>query len=77
MILINMMGLMFWWDIQLNGVTLMNLVVTIGISVEFAAHITRTFALDDTGENRKERAHHTLATMGSSVRKKQQLQHTM
>lgn len=69
MILIDMMGLMYWWDIQLNGVTLMNLVVTVGISVEFAAHLTRTFALD-TGANRKERAHNTLATMGSSVRER-------
>ena len=66
MILIDMMGLMYWWDIQLNGVTLMNLVVTVGISVEFAAHMTRAFTLE-TGEHRKERAHRTLATMGSSV----------
>ncbi len=36
-----MMGMMFWWNIQMNGVTLMNLVVAIGISVEFCSHITR------------------------------------
>ena len=38
---VNLMGMMYWWNIQLNGVTLLNLVVAIGISVEFCAHITR------------------------------------
>ncbi len=36
---------MYRWDIQLNGVTLLNLMVAIGISVEFCAHMTHTFAV--------------------------------
>ena len=66
MILIDLMGMMYWWDIQLNGVTLMNLMVAVGISVEFCAHITRTFAVT-LESNKIVRSKKTLVTMGSSV----------
>ena len=63
----NAGGLMYWWDITLNAVSLVNLVMAIGISVEFCAHITRSFAVN-VGENRVARAKDTLVNMGSSVR---------
>lgn len=66
MIIIDLMGIMYWWGIQLNGVTLMNLVVAVGISVEFCAHITRSFAVT-VANSKIERAQKTLVTMGSSV----------
>ena len=66
MILIDLMGLMYWWNIQLNGVTLMNLMVAVGISVEFCAHITRTFSVT-MHESKIVRSKKTLVTMGSSV----------
>jgi len=66
MILVNMGGLMYWWDITLNAVSLVNLVMAIGISVEFCAHITRAFAVN-VGENKVARARDTLVNMGSSV----------
>lgn len=69
MIVVDLMGIMYWWNIQLNGVTLMNLVVAIGISVEFCAHITRTFVVT-VQRSRLERSRKTLVTMGSSVRTK-------
>jgi Niemann-Pick C1 protein len=40
--------------------------MAIGISVEFCAHITRSFAVN-VGENRVARAKDTLVNMGSSV----------
>ena len=66
MILVNMGGLMYWWHITLNAVSLVNLVMAIGISVEFCAHITRSFAVN-VGENKIARARDTLVNMGSSV----------
>lgn len=66
MILVNLMGMMYWWSIQLNGVTLVNLVVAIGISVEFCAHIVRSFSFNNDGD-RVVRAKNTLVNMGSSV----------
>merc|ERR1712051_138854 len=56
----------YWWDITLNAVSLVNLVMAVGISVEFSSHITRAFAVN-VGENRVQRATDVLTTMGSSV----------
>lgn len=58
--------MMYFWNIQLNGVTMMNLVVAIGISVEFVAHITRAFAVT-TGRDKVDRSRKTLTNMGTSV----------
>merc|ERR1712179_476211 len=66
MILVNLGGMMYWWNITLNAVSLVNLVMAVGISVEFCAHITRAFA-GNVGENRIARAKDTLINMGSSV----------
>ena len=38
------MGIMVVWDISLNAVSLVNLVMATGIAVEFCAHIARAFA---------------------------------
>ncbi|KAK7091360.1 NPC intracellular cholesterol transporter 1-like [Littorina saxatilis] len=66
MILCDLFGLMYLWDISLNAVSLVNLIMAIGISVEFCSHITRAFAVS-TLPTRKERAKDALAQMGSSV----------
>ncbi|OWF43470.1 Niemann-Pick C1 protein [Mizuhopecten yessoensis] len=66
MIIIDMFGFMYLWDISLNALSLVNLVMAIGISVEFCAHITRAFAVSLL-PTRVERARDALANMGSSV----------
>merc|ERR1712141_763578 len=66
MILLDLMGMMYAWDITLNAVSLTNLVMAVGISVEFCAHITRDFVYT-TGENKVERAKSCLIHIGSSV----------
>ncbi|KAF6030906.1 NPC1 [Bugula neritina] len=66
MIVNSMFGLMYLWDISLNAVSLVNLVMTVGISVEFCSHIIRSFAVSPL-KTRVERARHALSTMGSSV----------
>ena len=66
MVLVNMGGLMYWWNIQLNAVSLVNLVMAVGISVEFCSHLTRSFAVC-VAENKIARAKIILVTMGSSV----------
>lgn len=67
MVLVNMGGLMYWWHIQLNAVSLVNLVMAVGISVEFCSHITRSFAICTAAEDKVGRAKIILVTMGSSV----------
>ncbi|XP_058412786.1 NPC intracellular cholesterol transporter 1 isoform X4 [Diceros bicornis minor] len=66
MILINMFGVMWLWGISLNAVSLVNLVMSCGISVEFCSHITRAFTVSAKG-SRVERAEEAVSHMGSSV----------
>ena len=40
------MGMMYWWSVTLNAISLVNLVMASGISVEFCSHIIRDFALN-------------------------------
>ncbi|CAH0550205.1 unnamed protein product [Brassicogethes aeneus] len=66
MILTNMFGLMYLWNITLNAVSLVNLVMTVGIAVEFCGHIVHHFKKSQkiTAE---ERAIDASISMGSSV----------
>jgi len=66
MIIASMFGLMFIWSIPLNALSLVNLVMTVGISVEFCSHIARAFALS-TKPTRVLRARDAIVNMGSSV----------
>ncbi|KAL4217752.1 NPC intracellular cholesterol transporter 1 [Mactra antiquata] len=66
MIVIDIMGMMYLWDINLNALSLVNLVMAIGISVEFCSHIARAFAVS-IQPDRVQRAMDALAHMGSSV----------
>ncbi|XP_042636184.1 NPC intracellular cholesterol transporter 1 [Orycteropus afer afer] len=66
MILVNMFGVMWLSGISLNAVSLVNLVMSCGISVEFCSHITRAFTVSTKG-SRVGRAEEALSHMGSSV----------
>ncbi|GIY70533.1 NPC intracellular cholesterol transporter 1 [Caerostris darwini] len=66
MIIVNLMGLMYWWNISLNAVSLVNLVVGVGISVEFCSHLTHSFAICPE-PTRIKRAQAALQKMGSSI----------
>jgi Niemann-Pick C1 protein len=66
LIILNLMGVMVAWDISLNAVSLVNLVMATGIAVEFCSHIARAFAKSEQ-QGRVARARDALAEMGSSV----------
>merc|ERR1719318_527047 len=59
LIVLNLGGLMYWWHITLNAVSLVNLVMAVGISVEFCSHMTRAFSVN-IGKDRTERARNVL-----------------
>lgn len=65
-IVIDLMGLMYFWNIQLNAISMVNLVMAVGISVEFCSHIARSYACS-TKDNHIERSKDALIKMGSSV----------
>merc|ERR1712127_1081615 len=66
MIVTDLCGMGYWWNISLNAVSLVNLVMAIGISVEFCSHIIRAFAVS-IEPTRVARAKESLIKMGSSV----------
>ncbi|XP_057666723.1 NPC intracellular cholesterol transporter 1-like isoform X1 [Diorhabda carinulata] len=66
MIIVNLGGLMYWWHITLNAVSLVNLVMAVGISVEFCSHLVHSFSMS-VKSSRVERASDALTRMGSSI----------
>ncbi|XP_046748991.1 NPC intracellular cholesterol transporter 1 isoform X2 [Diprion similis] len=66
MILVNIGGLMYWWHITLNAVSLVNLVMAVGIAVEFCSHLVHSFSVS-VEATRIDRAADALTHMGSSV----------
>ncbi|XP_074592588.1 uncharacterized protein LOC141848455 [Curcuma longa] len=65
MIVIDMLGIMAILGIQLNAISVVNLVMSIGIAVEFCVHITHAFSI--SSGNREMRMKVALSTMGASV----------
>lgn len=66
MIVTNLLGLMYWWNISLNAVSRVNLVMAVGISVEFCSHLVHTFAVS-VESSRVKRSADALTKMGSSI----------
>nr|CAN68425.1 hypothetical protein VITISV_038862 [Vitis vinifera] len=58
-------GVMACLDIQLNAVSVVNLIMSIGIAVEFCVHISHAFSVSQGDRN--QRAKLALGTMGASV----------
>ncbi|XP_055384891.1 NPC intracellular cholesterol transporter 1 homolog 1b isoform X2 [Condylostylus longicornis] len=65
LILVNMSGMMWSWNITLNAVSLVNLVVSVGIGVEFISHIIRAYK--NSSGSALERSKESLSITGSSV----------
>jgi len=66
MIIVDLGGLMYFWDITLNAISLVNIVMSVGISVESCSHITTAFRNSKKSTN-KLKAIDALITMGTSI----------
>ena len=73
---VNVMGVMGVWGIDLNAISLVNLVISLGIAVEFCAHVARAFMSAGSGlpvdhpagqKERDERMWIALVDVGPSV----------
>ncbi|TPX31091.1 hypothetical protein SmJEL517_g05502 [Synchytrium microbalum] len=64
-IVVDLVGIMGIWGISLNALSTVNLVIAVGISVEFLSHVMRAFMVSKGTRN--ERAFKALVEMGSSV----------
>ena len=73
---VAVMGVMAVWGVDLNAISLVNLVISLGIAVEFCAHVARAFMSAGTGlpvdhpagqKERDERMWIALVDVGPSV----------
>ena len=57
---------MHFWGLTIDTVSCINLVLAIGLCVDYAAHIAHTFMIQ-RHESKNERARATVASMGPAV----------
>lgn len=65
--IVDILGLMWAWGVAIDGVSVVNLVLAIGLAVDYSVHIAHGYAAAPHQLTRRERVHFSLATMGSSV----------
>lgn len=65
MVVLNVMGVMFIWSIPLNAVSCVNLIVSLGIAVEFCSHIAYAFATSECAPD--ERVIDAMKQVGSTI----------
>lgn len=65
MIIVEVYGFLSWCDLKVNGVSVINLVMAVGVCVEFTAHITRQFMV--AVGDRKTRAQKSIQDMFAPV----------
>ncbi|XP_033734653.1 patched domain-containing protein 3-like [Pecten maximus] len=66
MICAGMFGFMYYWDLTLSVITMINIVMSIGFSVDFSAHICHAY-ITVNGTTRKERVHNALDRSGGPI----------
>lgn len=69
-----LIALIFFWDLTFNSVVVVNIVIAIGLAVDYSAHIAHTYLiivppshLETNSEKRNYKARKALSQMGSSV----------
>lgn len=69
MIIIDIGACMVWFNISLNAVSLVNLVICVGLAVEFCVHIARSFTMipPNVPSDKESRIFHAMSTIGESV----------
>lgn len=71
MIIVDILAMMYFFGIRLNAVSLVNLLICVGLAVEFCIHITRAFTIVPVGvkKDRNSRVIYAMTTIGGSVLK--------
>nr|KAG5713846.1 hypothetical protein BaRGS_024473 [Batillaria attramentaria] len=59
MILVGIFGFMYYWDISLSSITMIHLVMSVGFSVDFSAHVCAAYLVSNAG-TRQARAHDAI-----------------
>ena len=69
-----LVAMIFYWDLTFNNVVVVNLVIAIGLAVDYSAHIAHSYLITvppkdlvENSEKRKYKARKAISGMGSSV----------
>ena len=62
----ELLAIMYLWNVSLNSISMIVIVMAIGFSVDYSAHIAHAFTVS-TGETPEDRVIDALKTMGASV----------
>lgn len=65
-LVLELFALMFIWDVSLNGVSMITLVMAIGFAVDYSAHIAHAFVMSEEDTPNK-RVIDAVSTLGASV----------
>lgn len=65
-LVLELFGLMYFWDVSLNGVSMITLVMAIGFAVDYSAHIAHAFVMSEE-ETANKRVVDAVSTLGASV----------
>lgn len=65
---VDLLGMLYLWDVKLSSVSFTGMVMSIGLSVDYNVHIAHAF-LHGKGDTLEQRTKYTLDLMGGSVLK--------
>lgn len=64
--LIDVGGFMYFWDLTIDVISCVNLVIAVGLCIDYSAHVAHTFMVME-GLDNNDRAIKTLADIGPAV----------
>ncbi|EGG21969.1 Niemann-Pick C type protein [Cavenderia fasciculata] len=67
MVSVDLLGVMYLWNVNLNAVSVVNVVMAIGISIEFCVHVAHAFIRAPDTMDKSEKAKYALTEVGSSI----------
>ena len=67
LIYVDLLGSIDVWSLQLNSISTINLVMAVGLVVDYSAHIAHSFGVQDPSLSRNVRAELCMREMGPSV----------
>lgn len=62
---IDILGFLFWWDVTISSISTIYILISVGLSVDYAAHIAHMFVVSPGSS--KDRAVESLVRIGPSV----------
>ena len=66
MLVIELFGLMYFWDVSLNAISMINIIMSVGFTVDYSTHIAHSF-VTSTAATVNGRITESLANVGGSV----------